>query len=356
MLSVVLTLTANILGAGAESPDPITDFAGRINRERVTRGLVPYALNAQLTAAAQAQANDLAQTGRMRTPQEGHIGSDSSTVFERDARAGYGKYSWGYRLGENWAHYHDAATAVAEWMKSEPHRNNILHALLREIGIGIATIPDGTFVYVVDFGAQPNVLPIFINDGIAETRLLDVTLTLSDEQVMPNGDGANTIGHPVQVEISNSADFANVKWQPYAAHVAWTLPPGNGTKTIFVKYRDAQGRTAVASDTILLNVPTTPTPSPTRTATQTPRPTITATASPSPTNIPSETPTKTAAATPTSTSTVTATQTPTGAVASRLEPLSSIISVMANGPIVVRAFGIVILLGVLVFAGRLKRN
>ena len=274
----------------AQTPDAVTDLATRINRERIARGLTPYALNAQLTAAAQSHANDLARTGKYRTSDEGHIGSDGSTVFDRVARTVYGAYSWGRRLGENWAHYADTARAFSEWMDSPPHRNNILHALYREIGIGVAPAAAGGFIYIVDFGAQPNVLPFFINDISSETRAITVTLTLGDEQVSPSGDGASNIGHPIEMQISNTADFAGAKWQAYTAHIDWTLPNSAGAKTVYVKYRDAKGRTATANDSITLNIPVTPSPSATRTATRTPSPTMTATMTQSPTPIDTPTP------------------------------------------------------------------
>lgn len=222
-----------------DSPGQV--LAARINRERLARGLVPYALNAQLTAAAQAHADDLARTGNYS-----HTGSDGSTVFERVAHTGYGAYSWGRRLGENWAWYRDAATALAMWMDSAPHRDNILHPLYREFGIGIAPGKNGNSIFVVVFGAQPNLLPIFINDLATETRTRAVTLTLSSEDVMPNGDGAGTIGRAVEAQISNRADFAGAPWQPFATRLPWTLTEGGGTKTVYVKFRDTRGRTATS--------------------------------------------------------------------------------------------------------------
>jgi len=288
---VLLLLFVATSIAHAQSPDAVADLAARINQERVPRGFPPYALNAQLTKAAQAHANDIASTGNYS-----HSGADGSTVFDRVARTGYGAYSWGRRLGENWAWYQNAATAVAEWMDSPPHRDNILHPLYREIGVGIAQ-SRGNTIFVIDFGAQPNVLPVFINDAVAETCALTVTLTLTSEDVMPNGDGPNTIGRATQVLVSNAPDFAGAQWQPFVQHLPWTLVPGSGAKTVYVKYRDAKGRTAAASDSIVFTAPGTPTPRPTLTMTRTPR--ATASPTPSPTLEPaSATPTLTDTPTP----------------------------------------------------------
>ena len=277
-----LLFAASAPTAQAQSNDQVADIAARVNRERVTRGLAPLALNAKLTAAAQAHAEDVARNGRTNSAQEGHFGSDGSTVFDRVARAGYGAYSWGRRLGENWAWYRSAAEAMAMWMDSAPHRANILHPLYREMGIGVAPNSAGGFVYIIDFGSQPNVLPIFINDGASETRSLDVKITLTSEQVAPNGDG-DSIASPVQVMISNVADFAGAAWQLFAPTINWTLAPNGGTKTAYVKYRDAKGRTATASGSIVFGAAVTPTSTPTRvtptrTSTRiTPRPSVVAT-------------------------------------------------------------------------------
>jgi uncharacterized protein YkwD len=290
LLFVGLFFVANALTVHAQNPDAVADLAARINRERTARGLAPLALDAKLTAAAQGHADDVARAGRTNSPQEGHIGSDGSTVFDRVARTGYGAYSWGRRLGEDWAWYHSGAEAMAMWMDSAPHRNNILHPLYREMGIGVASTGNGTFVYVIDFGVQPNVLPIFINDGASEAKSLDVKITLTSEEVMPNGDGDN-IGRPVQVMISNTADFAGAKWQPFAPTINWTLAPSGGTKTVYVKYRDAKGRTATASNSIVVSPAATPTitatrATPTRMPTRvTPLPAVVVTAAPTETPI-----------------------------------------------------------------------
>lgn len=288
--------------------DIVTDLAARVNRERVARGLAPLALNAHLTAAAQAHADDVARNGRTTSAQAGHIGSDGSNVFDRVARTQYGAYSWGRRLGENWAWYRNPADAFAMWMESASHRANILHPLFREMGIGVTAHPVVGFVYVIDFGAQPNVLPFFINAGAAETTSRQVQLTLTSEDVAPNGDGDN-IGRPTQVMISNTADFAGATWQAYAPKIAWTLAPNGETPTVYIKYRDAKGRTALASASIVVRAAT-PTRAPTARATLLSTVIATRVPTESPTAPPTETPTLTPTPTVTPTPSETATPTP----------------------------------------------
>lgn len=346
LLLILIAASATI----AQSPDAVADLAARINRERLARGLVPYAVNAQLTAAAQAHANDIASTGNYS-----HIGADGSTVFDRVARTGYGAYSWGRRLGENWAWYQNAAAAMAAWMDSPPHRDNILHALYREIGIGIAP-SRGNTIFVVDFGAQPNVLPVFIDDAADETRALTVTLTLTSEDVMPNGDGANTIGRPTQVEISNASSFGGGQWQPFEQHIPWTLAPGGGAKTVYVKYRDANGRTVTASDSIVLTAPVTSTLRPTPTKTRPPRPSATVLITV--TDTPTVTPTETATPELTPTLTMTATVAPDTPTATALATVVAADTLPAQriDPVALGAIGIGVMLGVVAIVGYLARR
>ena len=309
ILLFVLLLIFSI-PALADSPNTVAALAARINSERVSRGLPPLVLNAQLSAAAQAHAKDIAKTGKYS-----HTGSDGSKVSDRVGRVGYGSYSWGRRLGENYAVYRSIDDAMGFWMKSKAHRENILHDVYREIGIGLTPANQwGATVYVLNFGAQPNVLPIFINDGADATQSPNVKITLTDEDALPAGEGA-MIGHPKQVQISNSADFANAQWQPYEAKIPWTLPASGGLKTVYVKYRDAKGRTATSSDSITLGgaamvnkatVPTAtvtftprPTSTPRPTATNTRRPTATLTRTPRPTATATRTPEPTETVSPT---------------------------------------------------------
>ena len=350
-LFVALFVATMANAARAQAPNVAVDLLARINHERVARGLAPYALNAQLTAAAQAHAEDVARAGRYdQNGLAGHIGSDGSTVFDRVARVGYGAYSWGRRLGENWAWYHDVASAMVMWMGDAPHRDNILNPFYREIGIGVAPAPSGGFVYITDFGAQPNVLPVFIDDGASATRTLSVTLTLTSEAVVPNGDGAKTIGQATQVEISNAPNFAGARWQPFAQNIAWTLSSGGGAKTVYVKYRDAQGRTATANDSIVFVAPATATPRPTATRTRTPRPTATVTAT--------DTPTETATPEWTPTETLTPTgvpDTPTPLASPTLAATDSPVAQSMNS-VALGAFGISVMLGVLAIVRYLARR
>ncbi len=86
---------------------------------------------------------------------------------------------------------------------------------------------------------------VIINNGAAETGTREVSLTLS----------ATDIGtHVQEVLLANDAGFTGAAWQAFAASMDWTLTEGDGSKTVFARFRDAAGHESDASsDTILLD-------------------------------------------------------------------------------------------------------
>ncbi|PLX27295.1 hypothetical protein C0581_03500 [Candidatus Parcubacteria bacterium] len=55
-----------------------------------------------------------------------------------------------------------------------------------------------------------------------------------------------------QMAISDSSDFSGVSFQSYKDEASWILTKGNGTKTIYVRFRTAAGGTRTVTDTIVL--------------------------------------------------------------------------------------------------------
>ncbi len=93
-----------------------------------------------------------------------------------------------------------------------------------------ATGPDGSVV---------------INGGDAQTAQRGVTLTCaaSDANGVPS------------MRISADGVFDTETWQAFASTVSFTLPSGNGAKTVHVQYKDSAGSISTCSDTIILNAP-----------------------------------------------------------------------------------------------------
>ena len=89
----------------------------------------------------------------------------------------------------------------------------------------------------------PTNASISIDAGAVSTTSTAVTLTL----------GATDNYAVTQMAISNTVDFTGINWETYATSKNWTLTDGNGTKTVYAKFRDAAGNVSnVASDTIEL--------------------------------------------------------------------------------------------------------
>jgi uncharacterized protein YkwD len=88
-----------------------------------------------------------------------------SSVADRVQRAGYGRASGRWSIGENigWGAGRMASprAIVSAWMESPPHRANILSGRFREIGVGVALgapvrlgAAAGGAIYTTDFGRR----------------------------------------------------------------------------------------------------------------------------------------------------------------------------------------------------------
>ncbi len=113
------------------------------NAERKKADLPPLAPAPKLTAAARGHAANMAKQDKLE-----HT-LDDKTFADRAKAAGYE-----YRaLGENIAWGAPApAKAVAGWMDSKPHKENILKAEFTEIGVGVAKNAKGQRYWVQVFG------------------------------------------------------------------------------------------------------------------------------------------------------------------------------------------------------------
>lgn len=92
--------------------------------------------------------------------------------------------------------------------------------------------------------AGPTNGSIIVNNNAAYTNSANVTLTISA-----------TDNHLVrEMIIANNAGFTGANWEFYATSKLWTLPAGDGTKTVYIQFKDASGNLSnVASDAIVLD-------------------------------------------------------------------------------------------------------
>lgn len=148
VLALLLLLVWGAANVSAQGEIAVQVLA-RINQARLEAGLPDLTRSAQLDAAAQAHADDLAKNGVSL----GHRGSDDSTIKQRISRAGYD----GETTGENWAAYRTLDQIMSFWLNDPPHRRNILGSNFHEIGIGVALRANGGLIVITDFGGPGRV-------------------------------------------------------------------------------------------------------------------------------------------------------------------------------------------------------
>jgi len=111
-----------------------------VNEERARYGLDALTLHYQLSAAAGVHTLDMACNNFFS-----HTGSDGSSPFDRIKAQGYDYAYAGENLFAGNGVFNDAAQAVAGWMKSPGHRQNILNPQFTEAGVSYIFNPNSKF-------------------------------------------------------------------------------------------------------------------------------------------------------------------------------------------------------------------
>jgi uncharacterized protein YkwD len=126
-----------------------------VNDQRTSRGLRPLSENRALTGASTAYSQRMVQQAFFS-----HESPDGGTLVSRLTTVRYltGRDDWvvGENIGWGQGPLATPRSMVTAWMNSKGHRENILTADYREIGLGFAlgTPPDSTWgaTYTTDFG------------------------------------------------------------------------------------------------------------------------------------------------------------------------------------------------------------
>lgn len=206
-----------------------------VNVERQAQGgLPPLKGESHLHAAALRHSTDMAVN---MVDYIDHVGTDGSTFDQRIREAGYVGYT---ALAENIAAgFSTPAAVMAGWMGSAGHRANILNPNLREIGVSYVLGSSGYHHYwTQDFGTRANVFPVVVNREEFTTTSATVDLYIYGS------------GWATEMQVSNDPGFAGAVWEPYSSTKTWTLAPGLGARTVYVKLRRAS-TTVEYSDTIV---------------------------------------------------------------------------------------------------------
>ena len=137
-------LPASLLSAPADSAtSPQTTYANQAfaatNGNRTTRNLVVLGRNSCLNRFAAAQAQKMA---------------DQRRLFHQSLRP-IAKRCGLRAVGENVAYgYPDGKAVVAGWMKSPPHRANILNRSYRQLAVAARQSSDGDWYVAQVFGRR----------------------------------------------------------------------------------------------------------------------------------------------------------------------------------------------------------
>ncbi|MEO6060901.1 MAG: CAP domain-containing protein [Thermoflexales bacterium] len=221
-----------------------------INRARSQNGVGPVAPSAVLERAAQKRADEMAARDVLDPPR-----ADDTETVAVVAAAGYPAWRSGARIAGELAYATKTgfAPAPAAFLDQDRQRRVLIERRYREIGIAsaISSGPGGPVTYwALLFGAEPNVLPIFLNDGAGVTSDPVLAVRLSQEEVVPDGEGATIVGHIVDVRFSQSPQFDGAEWQSWAPLIAFTLEGTPGVWTVYAQLRDGAGRATVSTASI----------------------------------------------------------------------------------------------------------
>ena len=142
LLSAPSFLAARRALAHASALDALVDeLVATINKARHAQRLPPVRTEPALCRAAQAHAEDLARRDILD-----HTGRDGRELGKRLTAAGF---RW-RAAAENLARGSEISGEIVElWLKSPPHRRNLLRADLDQAGVGVAFGATGA-VWVLD--------------------------------------------------------------------------------------------------------------------------------------------------------------------------------------------------------------
>ncbi len=219
--------TVTIQEAGAPAPGPAPAPAPTpVPPVSFVENIEPY-WHSRLPVTITAQASDADGTVTSVTlyyryrANENDLWSEWKS-FATDTEA---PWSWSFTAPENDGHYEFYSIATDDGNNTEAPPETA------DTRCGIDT-------------TAPIISSLLINEGAFFTTSPQVTLSVS---AFDNGSGVDSI------QLSTDL-YTWTKWQPYSDSISFTLPTGDGLKTVYARVRDRAGNVSeVASDSIELH-------------------------------------------------------------------------------------------------------
>ncbi len=257
-MPLFMGVNSSVSAAADRDQQAAYEAVARLNEWRLGLGLAPLKWNDTLADLAFYQADYVRTLHPIPDEEAIHVGRNGEGVRQR---ALYDPFDWPTYgrpeqivVGEI-AAVNDLDSAVAFWKSSKPHRETVINPAYREVGAVAIPHPYG-YIYFVDLGSRPNVLPALLDPRD------DKTLYLTDDQYKFHT-GNPPLSHPTQVRFFDSAGrplLAGVwiNWAP-----SMTIPENAGDK-LYVMYTDDTQQTLaevdLAQDRIILPgyIPTPP--------------------------------------------------------------------------------------------------
>ena len=228
------------------------DLVNAVNAYRVSMGKEELRINAQLMAAAQAQADWLSANYPIGSGADGHVGAGGSRPIDRAYAYGYGNGAT-VIVSENWAH--DSQLTAEELVYSSywadaAHQNTMLSGYGTEyldIGAGVASNDRSTF-FVVDVGrvsgdegGDTSGGQTYINPLVTEAPInvyqVRVTSTPNEDgsvvHTIQEGETLTSIAEAYGVSTAQIKALNNMQdeWEPiYAGHHLIIKPAGSETQ------------------------------------------------------------------------------------------------------------------------------
>ncbi|MBI1279646.1 MAG: hypothetical protein GC179_16075 [Anaerolineaceae bacterium] len=227
-----------------------SEILAQVNAWRIANGLWPLTSNTTLDALALAQANYVLPFA-LNIDDESlfHLDAKQRNPRQRGAAAGwpiYGTNADHIEIGEN-AGVGGSKFVMNFWKGSPIHAKAALSTTYREVGVAALPMKGGLYLYMMDFGARPGVLPVVIAaDG--------KHLWLTEEKSRYANVSATTQVRLLDASGNPLTDL--MKWSPSI------LIPDNSTPNFQVVYTNGadQVTTLVNRDpSAVVNIQATPT-------------------------------------------------------------------------------------------------